>query len=175
MLYCRAVLLCGSMMLACSDPAAKEGPAPQPAPSAAESKEVKTEAPPQTPPPSETKAEPTPPPSPPQVTLETKVGVAACDDFVARYRACIDEKVPEREKRSHTAALLAQLTTWSQAQGDSKLAPALADECASAAAAARASTRVLGCVWREGDSPTPEVPKGGKSRPQPRGLLDFEP
>jgi hypothetical protein len=102
------------------------------------------------------------------VTLDSKVGVAACDDYVARYRACL-EKVQASEKQTHTTALMNQLRTWAAAKADPKREPALEGECTAAAEAARASTRVFGCVWREGDSETPEKPKGGKDRPQPRG------
>lgn len=163
MLPYRAVLLCGSLLVACTEPAPKEGPAPEPGPPA-EAPKVEVEAEPAK---VEVKAE-TPPAPADAVTLDSKVGVAACDDYVARYRACLD-KVPEREKQSNTTALLSQLKTWAAAKADPKREPALADECAAAAEAARASTRVLGCVWREGDTETPEQPKGGKTRPQPRG------
>jgi hypothetical protein len=165
MLY-RAVLVCGSLLVACTEPAPKADPAPQPGPPA-KVEPVKEEAPP---PQVEVKVETPPVKTEPEVTLDSKVGVAACDDYVARYRACLDEKVAEGEKRSHTTALLNQLKTWSAAKDDPKLAPALADECTAAAEAARAATRVLGCVWREGDTPEPEQPKGGKDRAesQPR-------
>jgi hypothetical protein len=165
MLPYRAVLLCGSLLVACTEPAPKEGPAPMPGPPAeapkveappAETKvEVKAEAPPAT-------------PAAAEVTLDSKVGVAACDDYVARYRACL-EKVMASEQQTHTTALLNQLRTWVAAKADPKREPALAEECTAAAEAARASTRVVGCVWRDGDSDTPEAPKGGKDRPQVRG------
>lgn len=164
MLPHRAVLLCGSLLVACTQTAPKADPTPQPAPAKVE-EPAKVETPPA---PVETRAEPKPAEAA-EVTLDSKTGVAACDDYVARYRACL-EKVPEREKLSHEAALLAQLKTWSAAKDDPKLAPALTDECTAAAEAARATTRVVGCVWREGDSPEPEIPQGGKVRPQPRGL-----
>ena len=112
-----------------------------------------------------------PKPAPPEltappaetVTLETKVGVAACDDFAARYRACL-EKVPDVERDTHEQVAVAQLQAWTRAKVDPKLAPALAGECEAAAVAARAMTRVFGCVWREGDRPEPEAPKGGKAK-----------
>jgi hypothetical protein len=171
MLPHRAVLLCGSLLAACTEPAPKEGPAPTPSPPA---EAAKVETPPA---PVETKVEvkaETPPTPAAAVTLDSKVGVAACDDYVARYRACL-EKVLARERESHTTALLGQLRTWVAAQADPKRAPALEGECTAAAEAARASTRVFGCVWREGDSETPEAPKGGKDRPQPRGRVPIDP
>ena len=112
----------------------------------------------------------------PAWTLEGAIGVAACDDYVTRYRACIERNLWEGDRAAHMGALIAQATAWTAAKADPKLAPALAGECAAALVAARAATRVFGCVWRDGDSPEPERPKGGKPRGVERGLDDpFEP
>lgn len=170
MLPYRAVLLCGSLVVACTEPGPKEGPAPTPSPPEEVAKveapaEVKGEAKNEVETPPATQAAD-------EVTLDSAVGVAACDDYVARYRACL-EKAPVSEKRTHTTALLNQLRTWVAAKGDPKREPALVDECTAAAEAARASTRVVGCVWRDGDSA--EAPKGGKERPQPRGRGSVDP
>ena len=100
------------------------------------------------------------------ISAPTKLDVPACDDYVARFRACV-QSMGERDRLAHEGALLQQMATWAAAKADPKLAGSLADECAAAAAAARATTRVIGCVWREGDKKTPEIPAGGK--PKPRG------
>ena len=161
----RSWVVLGSIVCAlagCTAPA-PAGPAAQPQPSV-EAKPVeapKVEAP-QVEAPKPAPVELTAPPAE-TVTLETKIGVAACDDYAARYRACL-EKVPEDERGVYERVAIQQVAAWTRAGVDPKLAPALAGECEAAAVAARAMTRVFGCVWREGDRPEPEAPKGGKAK-----------
>jgi len=168
-------LLCSLWFVACAAPEVAPDPAPKAEPPAAPAPEVvpptiavKAETPTEPPP------APTPEPAPPVADAEAKLGVEACDDYADRYRACIAEKVPTIERDGHTRALAAQLAAWVAAKADPKLAPALDGECAAAAEAARATTRVFGCVWRDGDKPEPEAPKPGKLKPEvqhtPRGL-----
>lgn len=173
----RGSILCA--LVGCAPPAPEPGQA-APQPAAAQDKAVAEAAVKEAPKEvaqAEVKAPEAPPAAitRPPVTLETKLEVEACDDYVTRYRACL-EAVPSRVQGAHEQALLAQLTAWAIAKDDAKLAGALPGECAAAATAARASTRVLGCVWREGDSSTPEIPKGGKGKPRgdrvPRDLKD---
>lgn len=162
----RAVL-CGCLFVGCSAPAAPVAEETPISPVAAPS-----------PPPATIVAEaeaPVPAPAP-VIAAEVKVGVEACDAYADRYRACIAEQVPAIEKERHTGVLAAQLGTWLAAAADPKLAPGLGGECAAAAEAARASTRILGCVWREGDTSAPEPVKGGTLKPEvrtsPRGMED---
>lgn len=163
--------LSGCVLAGCtaSGPAPEEA-APEPRPAAVSVEAPReVEAPKEAPKVVEAPAEP-PKPAPVEApTLEAKIEVAACDDYVGRYRACLD-RMPEADKTSHTAAVREQMAAWLAARADPKLAAALAEECAAAAVAARAATRVYGCVWREGDSPTPERPKGGKPLSPPRGV-----
>ncbi|MFZ6178377.1 hypothetical protein [Nannocystis pusilla] len=162
------ILACGSWLLpwlfACAAPEAAPQPETKPAPPAAPAPEVvppTLAAGPETP--------PAPEAAPPVAAADGKIDVAACDAYAERYRACIADKVPGRDRDAHSRALQAQLATWLAAKADPKLAPALDGECAAAAAAARATTRVFGCVWRDSDTPEPEAPKPGKLKP---GAID---
>lgn len=163
------VLLCGCLLLACTAPApAPEQPPPPAEPAAPPRVEVVVKA--------ETPPDPAPSPAaePAPLSLDTPIGVEACDAYVGRYRTCIADQVPAGEKDRHTKVLMAQLANWLAAKADPKLAPALDGECAAASEAARVSTRAIGCVWREGDTNAPELPKGGTLKPEtrmvPRGL-----
>ena len=158
-------LVCGISLLPWLFACAAPEPAPQsetkPAPPAAPAPEVV--------PPTLAAVPETPPPAPeaaPRVAAaDGKIDVAACDAYAERYRACIADKVPGRDRDAHTRALQAQLATWLAARADPKLAPALDGECVAAAAAARATTRVFGCVWRDDDTPEPEAPTPGELKP----------
>ncbi|MBZ5715309.1 hypothetical protein [Nannocystis pusilla] len=157
-------LLCGLWFVACTAPEVAPEKTDKPAAAAAPAPEV-------VPPtivvkPETAEPAPAPDPAPPVVAADAKIDVEACDAYADRYRACIADKVPSVERDSHTRVLKAQLATWLVAKADPKLAPALDGECAAAAEAARAATRVFGCVWRDGDEPEPEAPKPGKLKPE---------
>lgn len=136
----------------------------------------------ETPPPPSPPPEPTPPrieapqpaPVPALPAPDATVGLAACDDYVTRYRACITDLVPAIDKDHHSRVLDAQRANWIAASADPKLAPSLADECTAAFDATRTATRIWGCVWRPDDKPQPESYPRGEStrRVQSRGLSD---
>ena len=40
------------------------------------------------------------------------LGVAECDDYIARYQKCIHEKIPEKSKQSYTQGLNDSINYW---------------------------------------------------------------
>lgn len=163
-------LLCGLSLVACTAPEAAPDtpldtaatPAPVVAPPAIADPPPTPVEPPQpaeTPPPA-TEAAPAP------VAADETIGIPTCDAYADRYRACIADRLPPGDRDAHARALGAQVATWLVAKADPKLAPALDSECAAAVEAARATTRVFGCVWREDDAPAPDRPKPGKLKPE---------
>jgi hypothetical protein len=165
-------LICGALLVACAapEPAPEDGPdalaTPAPVvapPTIAGSTGAPNEmAPPAEAPPAASEAEG----APPTVAADEAFGIPSCDAYAERYRACIADRLAPVEREAHTRALQAQVATWRVAKADPKLAPALDSECAAAAEAARATTRVFGCVWREDDAAEPEQPKPGRLKPE---------
>lgn len=77
--------------------------------------------------------------------LEGPIGVAVCDAYVATYRRCVEDVIPEEDRAAHREVLAAQRLAWARAKSDPSLASGLADACAAAKVAARASLpRCLG-------------------------------
>jgi hypothetical protein len=64
------------------------------------------------------------------------LGVAACDEYIAAYRACVAE-LPEDTREHHTKVVDGQRKAWGQAKADTKRAAGLADGCTAARAAAK--------------------------------------
>lgn len=64
------------------------------------------------------------------------LGVAACDEYIAAYRACIPE-LAEDTREHHTKVVDGQRKAWGQAKADAKRAAGLADGCTAARAAAK--------------------------------------
>jgi hypothetical protein len=76
-----------------------------------------------------------------------KIGVAECDDFIAKYEACINGKVPETARATVKAQLDAMRTAWRQAAATPQGKAGLAQGCKMAQDQARASMGTYGCTW----------------------------
>lgn len=158
--------------------------APPPPPADKPPAKVDLAAKPEQPPPPDTPPAPkidppkvdTPPSVPAGPAADAPVGVASCDEYVTRYRACIADLVPAITKEHHTKVLDAQRANWIAAGADPKLSPGLADECSAAFEATRAATRNFGCVWRPDDKPEPEIYAKGApaSKSRSRGVPDID-
>jgi hypothetical protein len=85
-----------------------------------------------------------PPPSAP-ASAEAGLGVKECDDYVARYRECISSKVPGPVRAAMTAALDQSQAHWRAAAPTPEGRAGLAQACARALDAARASLQAYGC------------------------------
>jgi hypothetical protein len=77
------------------------------------------------------------------------VGVEFCDAYVAKYRTCIESKIPEAERPAHAAKLADEVSHWERtAKGAGEgAAKALEIGCKSAQASAARSTRDHDCEW----------------------------
>lgn len=67
------------------------------------------------------------------------IGVAVCDAYVSTYRRCVEDVIPAEDRAAHREVLAAQRLAWARARSDPSLAGGLADACAAAKVAARAS------------------------------------
>lgn len=71
--------------------------------------------------------------------LSGPIGVAVCDAYVSTYRRCVEDVIPAEDRAAHREVLAAQRLAWARARSDPSLAGGLADACAAAKVAARAS------------------------------------
>jgi hypothetical protein len=77
-----------------------------------------------------------------------KVGVASCDEYVASYVACINEKVPEAEREAQRRTVFDNITAWKQtAAGGGAAEKGLQTACKIATEQAKRTTRDWGCAW----------------------------
>jgi ABC-type glycerol-3-phosphate transport system substrate-binding protein len=76
-----------------------------------------------------------------------KIGVAECDDFIAKYEACVNSKVPEVARATVKAQLDAMRTSWRQAATTPQGKAGLAQGCKLAHDQARASMSAYNCSW----------------------------
>lgn len=74
-----------------------------------------------------------------------KIGVAECDDFIAKYEACITSKVPAEGRAQWNTALAQWRTSWRQLAENPQSRSALAQACKMAADQSRQSMKPYGC------------------------------
>jgi len=74
-------------------------------------------------------------------------GVAECDDYIRKYLACIDSKVPEAGRTAARQSLEQVKAQWKAAASTPDGKSALATGCKAATDAARTSMAAYGCTF----------------------------
>jgi len=75
------------------------------------------------------------------------IGVPECDEYIKKYEACIDAKVPEASRAAMRQAFDQVRATWKQTAASPGGKEGLAMGCTQALAAAKQSTAAYGCEW----------------------------
>ena len=70
-----------------------------------------------------------------------------CDDYVTKYLACIDSKVPEPAQAMVRQSLDQATAQWKQAAATPEGKAGLAMGCKAASNATRAALTAYGCIW----------------------------
>lgn len=76
-----------------------------------------------------------------------KVGVAECDDFIQKYEACVNSKVPETARSMVKANLDSMRTAWKKAAETPQGKAGLAQGCKAALDNAKTTMGSYGCSW----------------------------
>jgi hypothetical protein len=74
-------------------------------------------------------------------------GVPECDNYMKKYVACIDSKVPEAGRAMMRQALDQQKAAWKQAASTPEGRSALATGCKAAEDQAKVAVQAYGCTW----------------------------
>ena len=88
-----------------------------------------------------------PPSSSAASTASAEFGVPECDDYLAKYLACVDSKVPEAARAMVRQQLDQTKTAWKQAASTPQGKAGLAMGCKQALDAAKTSMAAYGCSW----------------------------
>jgi hypothetical protein len=75
------------------------------------------------------------------------IGVAECDDYIKKYDACIDGKVPESARATVRQALDQTKAAWRQAAATPQGKAGLAAGCKTALDTAKTAMGAYGCTW----------------------------
>ena len=74
-------------------------------------------------------------------------GVAECDDYMAKYLACVDSKVPEAARATMRQTLEQTKAQWKQAASTPQGKSSLAMACKQMTESAKASMTAYGCSF----------------------------
>ena len=84
----------------------------------------------------------------PATTAATaEFGVAECDNYIRKYLACIDSKVPADQRAMVRQSLEATKAQWKQAASTPQARQAMAPACVQAEAGAKQAMASYGCTW----------------------------
>jgi hypothetical protein len=76
-----------------------------------------------------------------------KIGVAECDEFIQKYEACVNSKVPESGRSMVKANLDAMRNAWKKAAETPQGKAGLAQGCKTALEQAKTTMGSYGCSW----------------------------
>jgi hypothetical protein len=76
-----------------------------------------------------------------------KVGVPECDDFIAKYEACVNGKVPEAARATVKTSLETWRKSWKELAATPQGKAGLATACKAASDQAKQSMTAYGCSW----------------------------
>jgi hypothetical protein len=80
-------------------------------------------------------------------TAGAEFGVPECDDYIKKYLACIDSKVPEAARAQVRQGLDQTKAAWKQASATPEAKAALATGCKQATETAKTAMAAYGCAW----------------------------
>jgi hypothetical protein len=75
------------------------------------------------------------------------IGVAACDDFIAKYEACVGSKVPAAQQASFKTMLDQMRTSWSALAKSPDAKPQLEAACKASVEQVKAALAPHGCSF----------------------------
>jgi len=76
-----------------------------------------------------------------------KIGVPECDDFIAKYEACVSGKVPEVARAQFQSMLKQWKDSWKKMADNPATKGSLAAACKSAREQQEAALKTYGCNW----------------------------
>jgi hypothetical protein len=80
-------------------------------------------------------------------TAGEKIGIPECDDFIAKYDACVSSKVPEAQQAALKSAVDQWRASWKKLAANPATKGTLAAACKQAAEQQEAALKSYGCTW----------------------------
>ena len=76
-----------------------------------------------------------------------KIGVAECDDYLAKLDACVNSKVPEPARAQYKTSMEQTRASWRSLAANPQTKASLAAACKTASESAAATYKAFGCTF----------------------------
>ena len=76
-----------------------------------------------------------------------KIGIPECDDFLAKYEACVTGKVPEQARAAYQTGIKQWRDSWKQLAANPQTKGTLAASCKQAREQQETALKSYGCTW----------------------------
>ena len=76
-----------------------------------------------------------------------EIGVAECDEYVTKYKACLSDKVPEEARAAMETGMKTLVDGWKKAAETDEGKKGLATGCKAALDSAKTAMSSYGCEW----------------------------
>ena len=76
-----------------------------------------------------------------------KIGIPECDDFIAKYEACVTGKVPEAARASYQSAIKQWRESWKKMAENPATKGSLAAACKTAREQQETALKAYNCTW----------------------------
>ncbi len=83
----------------------------------------------------------------PMAASAEKIGVPECDDFIAKYEACVSDKVPEASRAQYKSAVAQWRASWKKLAENPATKGTLTAACKQAAEQQAAALKAYGCTF----------------------------
>lgn len=80
-------------------------------------------------------------------TSGEKIGIAECDDFIAKYEDCVTKNVPEAQRAQYESSLKQWRESWRQLAKNDMTKGTLASACKQALESAKGSMKSYNCTF----------------------------
>ena len=80
-------------------------------------------------------------------TAGEKIGVPECDDFIAKYEACVTGKVPEVARAQYQAGIRQWRASWKKMAENPQTKATLVAACKQAREQQEAALKSYNCTW----------------------------
>lgn len=82
-----------------------------------------------------------------ETTSADSVGVPECDEYIKKYEACINSKVPEAQRSTYKSSFETLRKSWKDAAASPQGKAGLATGCKQALESAKQTFGSYGCAW----------------------------
>lgn len=82
-----------------------------------------------------------------EMAFAQEVGIKACDDFIAKYEACVTDKIPAASQAAFKTALTQWRTEWKQLASDPNNNLILTGVCNQIQEQSKAAFTPYGCAF----------------------------